>query len=299
MKITNTSGLPQTLVNVMQRDPYTRGGARLSVTQLIGSPRISILRARHDDQMVMDVTDGIWSMMGRAMHSLAEAGADANHIAEERIHTKVLGWDLSGGIDLQRLLEDTAIIEDYKVTSAWAVMNEKPEWEHQLNVYAYLVTKEKGWKVEALNVIAFIRDWARMKASTQEGYPSAPVIRVPVKLWTFAEQEAYVEARVQLHQSAATSDQFDDDLPHCTDEERWVKQSKFAVMKPGRKTAVRVFDTKAEAKQWIDDQGAGAIIHKDLFYIEERPGAATRCAENFCSVSQWCTQWQAEKGETE
>jgi hypothetical protein len=247
----------------------------------------------------MDVTDGIWSMMGRAMHSLAEAGADANHIAEERIHTEVLGWDLSGGIDLQRLHDGTVAIEDYKVTSAWAVMNDKPEWEHQLNVYAYLVTKEKGWTVDQLNVIAFVRDWARMKAGTQEGYPSAPVIRVPVRLWSFEEQEAYVKARVLLHQSAATSDQFGDELPHCTDEERWVKQAKFAVMKPGRKTAVRVFDTKAEAKQWIDDQGAGAILHKDLFYIEERPGAATRCAENFCSVSQLCTQWQTEKGETE
>ena len=291
MKITNTSGLPQTLVNVMQRDPYTRGGARVSVTQLIGSPRIAILRARHDDQMVMDVTEGIWSMMGRAMHSLAEAGADANHIAEERLHTTVKGWTLSGGIDLQVLRDGVAAIEDYKVTSAWAVMNDKPEWETQLNVYAYLVTKEKGWRVEALNVIAFIRDWSRMKASTQEGYPSAPVIRVPVKLWSFAEQEAYVEARVQLHQSAATADQFDDDLPHCTDEERWVKQSKFAVMKPGRKTAVRVFDTKAEADAFSTDNAGTEVV--------ERPGAATRCAEDFCSVSQWCTQWQTIKGETE
>ena len=291
MKITNTSGLPQTLVNVMQRDPYTRGGARVSVTQLIGSPRIAILRARHDDQMVMDVTEGIWSMMGRAMHSLAEAGADANHIAEERLHTTVKGWTLSGGIDLQILRDGVAAIEDYKVTSAWAVMNDKPEWETQLNVYAYLVAKVKGWTVDQLNVIAFIRDWARIKAGTQDGYPSAPVIRVPVKLWSFAEQEAYVEARVQMHQSAATADQFDDDLPHCTDEERWVKQSKFAVMKPGRKTAVRVFDTKAEADAFSTDNAGTEVV--------ERPGAATRCAEDFCSVSQWCTQWQTIKGETE
>jgi hypothetical protein len=241
--------------------------------------------------MVMDVTDGIWSMMGRAMHSLAEVGADANHIAEERLHTTVKGWTLSGGIDLQILRDGVAAIEDYKVTSAWAVMNDKPEWETQLNVYAYLVAKVKGWTVDQLNVIAFIRDWARMKANTQEGYPSAPVIRVPVKLWTFAEQEAYVEARVQMHQSAATADQFDDDLPHCTDEERWVKQSKFAVMKPGRKTAVRVFDTKAEADAFSADNAGTEVV--------ERPGAATRCAENFCSVSQWCTQWQTEKGETE
>ncbi len=291
MKITNKSGLPQTLVNVMQRDPYTRGGARLSVTQLIGSPRIAILRARHDSEMETDVVDGIWSMMGRAMHSLAEAGADEQHIAEERIHTNVLGWSLSGGIDLQRLDGNSAIVEDYKVTSAWAVMNDKPEWERQLNVYDYLVTKEKGWHVKELNVIAFIRDWSRMKASTQEGYPSAPVIRVPVKQWTFEEQQAYVEERIRLHQEAATRDQFGDDLPRCTDEDRWVKQSKFAVMKPGRKTAVRVFDTKAEADAFSTDNAGTEVV--------ERPGAATRCTENFCGVSQWCSQWQTEKGEAE
>lgn len=291
MKITNKSGLPQTLVNVMERDPYTRGGARLSVTQLIGSPRISILRARHDNEMSMDVTDGIWSMMGRAMHSLAEAGADANHIAEERIHTTVLGWTLSGGIDLQRLRDGVAVIEDYKVTSAWAVMNEKPEWEHQLNVYSYLVTKEKGWTVDQLNVIAFIRDWSRMKAGTQDGYPSAPVIRVPVKLWSVDQQRAYIEERVRIHQDAATADQFGDDLPFCTDAERWVKPSKWAVMKPGRKTAVRVFDTEAEAKDFSANNTGTDVV--------ERPGGATRCAEDFCSVSQWCSQWQAQKGEIE
>jgi hypothetical protein len=291
MKITNKSGLPQTLVNVMERDPYTRGGARLSVTQLIGSPRIAILRARHDDQMVMDVTDGIWSMMGRAMHSLAEAGADATHIAEERIHTTVGGWTLSGGIDLQILRDGVAAIEDYKVTSAWAVMNDKPEWEYQLNVYAYLVTTVKGWTVDQLNVIAFVRDWARMKAGTQEGYPSAPVIRVPVRLWSVDQQRAYIEERVYLHQEAAHSDQFGDDLPHCTDTERWVKPSKFAVMKPGRKTAVRVFDTRPEADTFSADNSGTEVV--------ERSGGATRCAENFCSVSQWCTQWQTEQGETE
>jgi hypothetical protein len=291
MKITNKSGLPQTLVNVMERDPYTRGGARLSVTQLIGSPRISILRARHDHEMETDVTDGIWSMMGRAMHSLAEAGADAAHIAEERIHTTVLGWTLSGGIDLQILRDGVVAIEDYKVTSAWAVMNDKPEWEYQLNTYAYLVTMEKGWTVDQLNVIAFIRDWARMKATTQEGYPSAPVIRVPVKLWSIDQQRAYIEERVRIHQDAATADQFGDELPGCSDIERWLKPSKFAVMKPGRKTAVRVFDTKAEADAFSADNTGTEVV--------ERPGAATRCTENFCGVSQWCSQWQTEKGEAE
>jgi hypothetical protein len=290
MKITNKSGLPQTLVNVMERDPYTRGGARLSVTQLIGSPRISIMRARHDDEIEMDVVDGIWSMMGRAMHSLAEAGADEAHIAEERLHTSILGWTLSGGIDLQILKDGFVKIEDYKVTSAWAVMHDKPEWVQQQNVYAYLVHKVKGWQVTEVNVIAFVRDWNRMKAKTQEGYPDAPVVRVHLPLWTVEEQKAYIENRIRIHQAAATADQLGDTLPLCTDEERWVKETKYAVMKPGRKTAVRVCDTKEAAEAIVAETPGTSIV--------ERPGEATRCVD-FCSVSQWCDQWQTEKGETE
>jgi hypothetical protein len=293
MKITNRTGLPQTLVNVMERDPYTRGGARLSVTQLIGSPRISILRARHDEKIEMDVVDGIWSMMGRAMHSLAEAGADEAHIAEERLHTSILGWTLSGGIDLQILKDGFVKIEDYKVTSAWAVMHDKPEWVQQQNVYAYLVHKVKGWQVTEVNVIAFIRDWNRMKAKTQEGYPDAPVVRVHLPLWSVEEQQAYIESRIRIHQQAATADQFDETLPFCTDEERWVKETKYAVMKPGRKTAVRVCDTKEAAEAIVKDTPGTSIV--------ERPGEATRCAD-FCSVSMWCDQWleaNLGKGETE
>jgi hypothetical protein len=117
------------------------------------------------------------------------------------------------------------------------------------------------------------------------------VIRVPVKLWPVEHQRAYIEERIRIHQDAAAADQFGDELPNCSDAERWLKQSKFAVMKPGRKSAVRVFDTKAEADAFSTDNAGTEVV--------ERPGAATRCAENFCSVSQWCTQWQAEKGEAE
>ena len=39
MKLTNKYGLPQTLVNVLERPTYSKGKANLSVTQLLNSPK--------------------------------------------------------------------------------------------------------------------------------------------------------------------------------------------------------------------------------------------------------------------
>lgn len=60
----------------------------------------------------------------------------------------------------------------------------------------------------------------------------------------------------------------DDDIDPCTAEERWADGDKYAVMKNGRKTAVRVFDTQADA-----DACAGELGNSH--YVEHRPANAT------------------------
>lgn len=86
MKITNLYGLPQTFVNVVERPTYTKGKAHMSVTELLSSPQIVQLKARHSDDIVVDVTDMIWSIFGTAVHTVLEQGKDANHIVEQRLH---------------------------------------------------------------------------------------------------------------------------------------------------------------------------------------------------------------------
>ena len=76
----------------------------------------------------------------------------------------------------------------------------------------------------------------------------------------------------------------DDDLPFCTDEERWQRPSKFAVGKKKTKRALRVLDSHEEAEDWMVTTGKGE-------YIEERPGQAIRC-ENYCDVAPFCNQWK-------
>ncbi len=286
MQYTNKHGLPRTLVNLTERDTYSKGQARISVTTLIGSPRVSILRQRHDEEIVTDVADQLWSLVGRALHHVAEAGADEQHLSEERLYATVSGWVLSGGIDLQMISGDTAEILDYKFTSAWAVMHaaEKGDWERQLNLYAWLVTSVKGIKVTGLKICALVRDWNRREAALKPHYPQAPAQVVPIRLWSFEEQQAYVEERVRLHQEAAASAAIGEDLPPCTEEERWVRDDKWAVKKKGAKRAVRIFDNEEDAVAFRGD-----VIDME---IEHRPGEPIRCTGNYCNVNQYCEQYQ-------
>ncbi len=286
MRYTNKHNLPRTLVNLTERDGYSKGNARISVTTLIGSPRVSILRSRHDNDIEVDVADQLWSLVGRALHHIAEAGADEEHLSEERLFTDVNGWIISGGIDLQ-IVSDGVRILDYKFTSAWAVANaeDKFEWEAQLNSYAWLVRKVKGMEVKGLQICALIRDWRRREAEFKSTYPQAPAQVIDIPLWSFEKQQAYIEERVRIHQEAAAAASIGHDLPPCTDDERWIREEKWAVKKHGAKRALKVFDTEAEARAYRGD-----VVD---MVIEHRPGEPIRCTGNYCGVNQYCEQYQS------
>jgi hypothetical protein len=66
-----------------------------------------------------------------------------------------------------------------------------------------------------------------------------------------------------------------------------VRETKYAVKKEGRKTAVRVYETEEEAKALLSEMTA-----KDKVFIEIRKGEPVRCTGNYCSVNAWCSQYQ-------
>ena len=196
MIITNKYNLPQTFVNIMKRPTYSKGKANISATELLNSPRIVQLRKLHEDKIETDVTEMVWSIFGTAIHGVLEHGKDENHLIEERLHTSVDGWSISGAIDLQIVNEDgTVTINDYKTCGAWSVMNEKIDWEYQLNIYAWLVEKVKGTKVSKLEIVAIIRDWSRRDAALKQSYPDAPIKVIPIQLWPMDKTEDFIKER--------------------------------------------------------------------------------------------------------
>lgn len=284
MKLTNKYNLPQTFVNVLNRPTYTKGKAHLSATEIINSPRIVQLKKIHWDNIEEDVADKVWAIFGTAIHAVLELGKDDHHVIEQRLHANVDGWDISGAIDLQRVEDDGIIISDYKTTGAWAVMNEKTDWEQQLNIYAWLVEKVKKTPVKKVEIIAIVRDWSRRDAQTREGYPEAPIKVIDVPLWSFEQRENFIKERIHLHSNALFASETGDDLPKCSPSEMWEKQTTWAVRKVGNKRATAVFDTADKAEAKIEELGKG-------YEIEVRPGERTRCA-NFCQVRDFCQQWK-------
>lgn len=284
-KWTNKWNAPAPLAALLGRDTYSRGASRLSCTQIIDSPRISLLKERHKDGVTRDISDRIWALFGTAVHKLIEDGSPHCdwHLKEERIFTEVEGWAVSGAIDCQVLGDDGSVeLWDWKVTRAWSVKQEKREWVNQLNVLAYFVEKERGLVVKGLHIGALLRDWTSRQAENDENYPPSPIHVVDIPLWSYAEREAYVIERVRMHQATDMLDSLDEELPECTDAEMWTVPPTFAVMKKGGKRATKVFAEQDEAFAFAEEKGPD-------YGVLQRPGERLRC-ENYCEVAEFCSQ---------
>lgn len=287
MKLTNKFNIPKAFVNAVERPTYNKGGAHLSVTQLINSPKIVALSRKHDDEMEQDVNDLLWALLGTAVHEILDRHKDPNDISEERLHTEIDGWKLSGAIDLQCPNPNGITVKDYKTTSVWAVMNEKIEWEYQLNMYAYLVEKVKNIPVTDLAIIAFLKDWKEDDVGKRENYPEARVIEIPITLWSFEEREEFIKARISAHSACDFALETSGSLPDCTKEEMWEKPAVWAIKKIGGKRAHSLYDTPEKAMSALAELG-------DAYELDHRPGERTRC-ESYCAVNKWCKQYQEYK----
>jgi hypothetical protein len=292
MKITNKTALPASIVSALTEDNYTKGDSNYSVTQLIDSPRVRILRRMHHEEMEQDASELLWSALGNAVHLMFEkASVDHDdHHAEERLFVAEDGWVLSGAIDLQVQEKDGSVtIVDYKCTSVWSVIFGKEDWVKQLNCYAWLVRKAKGINVNAVKIIAVLRDWKWRDASMKPDYPEAPIVEVEIPLWTEEFVDGFIKGRVFAHQEAEFIHLSTGELPECDAEERWEKPTTYAVKKNKNIRAVRVFKSAKEADEFIMNKDEKGL------WVEQRKGESTRCEQNYCGVSQFCNQYQKAK----
>lgn len=274
--LTNYYNLPESLVSALSANWHSQPD-HISVTGLIQPPRIRQLMLRYEDQIEEDVSDKIWMLLGSAVHEVLERADTTTCLQEERLATEILGWTVTGKADLW---EEPGVVSDYKITSVWAGINGvKPEWKAQTNIYGYLY-RQAGFPVTDLRIVCIYRDWSKNRAKQGNGYPPCAAGVLPVLVWSDQYVVAYLEERIALHQKAQHLG--DRDLPMCTAEERWERLTTYAVMKKGRKSAVRVLDTQEEADQMVAEKGAG-------HWVEVRPGESVRCSQ-YCVVQHFCKQ---------
>ena len=272
--LTNNLNLPQAIVNAVACDPYDSGKSDISCTRLIAPARQVALQKKHSGEIVEDVSDRVWSLLGQSVHHILERAANEDDVVEERFYDCIDDWWISGQCDL--ISNNT--LYDFKVTSVWSVLDgAKTDWVNQLNVLHYLADDPS---IESLAIIAILRDWSRNRA-LKGNYPKAQVVEIDIPLWTRQEQEAYILERIRKHKNAQNALKLGQEIAWCTDEELWKRPDVFAVMKEGRKSAVKLCDTEEDAESRVENLGG-------KHYVEYRKGEAVRCG--YCSVSEFCSQ---------
>jgi hypothetical protein len=255
--------------------------ADISVTTLIGPPKINQLKKRYNDQITEDASDRVWALLGQSVHKVLELAGGEEEMTEKRLYKEINGWTLTGQTDLYET--GNQVISDFKVTSVFSfLLGGKAEWEAQLNLNACL-WREYGYSPKKLQIVAILRDWQASKAEFDKEYPQCAVHIVDIPLWDNEEVIRYATERVKLHQAAAAMP--DDTIPCCEPKERWAKPDTFAIKKDGNKRAAKVCDTLEEAQQLLPTYGA-------KHSIETRAGGNIRC-ERYCSVAPFCHYYKA------
>jgi len=278
MIITNRYNLPAPIVAAVTNDSYTKGDADYSVTELLNPPQLNRLRRLHDDEIEEDVSDRIWSLLGSSVHHIIERASDeVESLSEVTLNTRFGDKVVKGTFDHLSLSRKE--LYDFKVTSVRKVYGDKTplEWEQQTNVYRYMMWKEKGIETQSITILAILRDWLKSQAKRDAAYPEVQVRKLAVPLWDYDHAERFIRERIQLHEAQHPRP--------CTAAETWSTDTRYAIMKAGRKTAIKLCDTKEEAEYLMKEYGGT--------YVDERPGRAIRC-EEWCPVSKWCPQWAAD-----
>lgn len=261
MQITNRMNLPAALVDACKPYPPTPG--RFGVTELVGPALLAQLRREHWSELSEDVADRLWAIMGTAMHGILAEHGQADELTEERLTVEIGGVRVSGKPDTYSA---DGTLSDWKFTTVYSYGETKPEWVAQLNVYAHLL-RAHGFPVNRLQIVAIYRDWS--KRHEMQGIPHAAIIDVP--LWAADVTERYLAGRIAAHQA--------EDPPVCTAAERWDRPTTYAVMKAGRKSALRVLESREVAESWKAANSGDSIV--------ERPGESIRCT-GYCPVRAFC-----------
>jgi hypothetical protein len=275
MKLTNRHHLPDPIVQAILADDYDKGEGDFSVTELLKPPQIAHLERIHGDELESDVVDNIWSLFGRAVH-LMLARQDREATTEKRLYITRDGSKIGGQFD--RFVFEQGGIEDYKVTSVWHFKNVGPgsEWECQQNLYAHIL-RANGYDPKYLRINAFLRDWNVHEAKRIDNYPQKQFATVDLPLWSSEKAEALLMERLKLHKENPPQP--------CSPEDRWYRPGVWAVMKSGRKSAVKLLPTEGEANALIAQQKDSS-----KHYTQFRPGSYIRC-ESYCPASTFCKQW--------
>lgn len=284
MQVTNKLHLPAAFVNAVNLERHNKAGHYSATTLNKGTKEI-ILTERHFEDIEVDAADNVWAVWGTAVHELFESVEDEN-FHEERFDVAVGNSRVTGVVDSYDL--ERGIIFDWKTASVYKVMKDDfSDWYRQGMTYAWLL-KKNGLDVRRCRFIALLKDHSKSKAKFDASYPQSPVFVYEFEITPEELEQAGKRIAAKVAEIEAAQQAADDDIAPCSAEERWADGDKWAVMKNGRKSAVRVFDSEADAEACAGELG-------NSYFVEHRPAVSRKCAD-YCLCRDFCNFYKATQG---
>ena len=281
MRVTNKLNLPEAFVKAVSTDKHNAAGCFSATTLNKGAKEI-ILTDRHWDEITIDASDNVWAVFGTAVHSILEMQPD-NNFHEEKFKVPVSKSFVTGQVDCYDMENKT--IYDWKTASVWKVQfKDFTDWKAQGLTYAYLMT-QSGLEVKRCRFVALLKDHSKSKARTDNSYPQSPTVvyEFEVTPEDLAATEARIKAKVAEIEAAYLMG--DDDIEPCNQDERWADGEKWAVMKNGRKSAIKLFDNEADADAMAGELG-------NSHYVEHRPAISRKCLD-YCNCKEFCSFYKS------
>jgi len=288
MIITNKLNMPDAFVKAIQNSRHNADKC-LSATTLLKGTKEIILTDRHFDEITIDASDEVWAVFGTAVHSILEHQED-DAFKEESFSVDVLDYKVTGKVDRYDMKHET--IEDWKTASVWKVIfQDFEDWKRQGLIYTWLL-RQSGLNVRHIRFVALLKDFSKSEAKKKADYPQSPVYiyefdPTPEDMTSI---EVYIKDKV--FDVSQNVEKADNDIPECSPDQRWATPTKWAVMKEGRKTAVKVCETEEEAQKFIDELEKD----KDKHTIEQRKGIDKKCAD-YCPCCEFCSYFKSLKSE--
>lgn len=277
MTVTNKLELPAAFVNAVSTTKHNETGCFSATTLNKGAKEI-VLSDRHFDELEIDAADSVWQVWGTAVHALMESQKDDN-FHEESFKVAVGNSFVTGTVDSYDM--EHALIYDWKTASVWKVQfADFSDWYRQGMTYAWLLTQQ-GLEVRHVKFVALLKDHSKTKAKTDGTYPQSPVFTYQFDITQEELEQAEKRIKDKVEEIEAAYKLEDDFIEPCSDDERWADGEKWAVMKKGRKSAVKLFDNQQEADARAEELG------KD-HYVEHREAVSRKCLD-YCTCNKFCS----------
>lgn len=310
---TNQLQIPLALAVFLASDDYDYETGVISATSLIKPVRQLILPKRmKPEEIVIDISSLVSSRMGSSIHSgiekawndpvpalkalgypkkvwenilinptkevLARTPNAIPVYMEQRAYKEILGFKVSGKYDFVA----EGKVQDFKSTSVYTYMNQTNVEKYILQGSIYRWLNPEIITEDTMMIHYIFTDWSKASALQNKDYPQSRVLTQRLKLLSVQETEQYILNKLTEYKHHLNSPE--NEIPHCSEEDLWRKESVWKYYKdPSKMTgrSTKNFDNRHDAYIRLAEDGNVGIV------VEVR-GQVNAC--KYCAAFNICTQ---------